>query len=209
VRISIVVDVCLYREGLAAILGRHEQITVVASAASVDEFLAGAAQGPQIVLLDLTSADGLAAIELIASKLPQVKVVGLAVQPVEKEIIGWAEAGAAGFVARDATLDDLVAAVLAAAKGEIRISGDLFRHVAALAASAQPQPDGARLTRREWEIVGLIEDGFSNKEIARRLCIQVSTVKNHVHNILNKLDARRRAQVVARVRAPELARRMV
>jgi DNA-binding NarL/FixJ family response regulator len=119
------------------------------------------------------------------------------------ELLRFAEAGIAGYVTRTASSADLVTAIESADRGEAvcspRAAAALLDHVANLAADAA-EPDGA-LTARELEILALIDEGLSNKEIAGRLFISVPTVKSHVHNILRKLGASRRGQAAARVRA--------
>ena len=125
-------------------------------------------------------------------------LVALAAPEDDGSVIACAEAGVAAFVARDATLDELVAATRAVARGELpahspRIAAALLRRVAD---GARPPEHAvlAPLTSRERQIVALIDEGLSNKEIAARLCIELSTVKNHVHNLLEKLGARGRAE---------------
>src|SRR4051794_27145054 len=134
----------------------------------------------------------------IAARRGSARVVGIAVGDEEDEVVACAEAGVAGYVSRDDSLDDLLAAVRGAVRGEVRcppaIAATLMRSVASTARrarAARPVAAAAaapsRLTRRESEIVGLIGEGLSNKQIAGRLCIELPTVKNHVHHILDKL----------------------
>jgi two-component system, NarL family, nitrate/nitrite response regulator NarL len=117
--------------------------------------------------------------------------------------VRWAEEGTAGYVPRDAGLADLEACVHSVARGEAlytpRMAAALLRRIAALAAERRPQPPRAKLTLREREIAALMREGLSNKEIASVLSIEASTVKNHVHNILAKLDVHRRAEAAARL----------
>jgi DNA-binding NarL/FixJ family response regulator len=107
----------------------------------------------------------------------------------------------AGYVPRDGSLSDLVAAIESAAHGELRcspkIAASLFQRVARL--TDETRHSTASLTRREEEIARLIDQGLSNKQIARRLQIEVSTVKNHVHSVLKKLQATRRTLVATRL----------
>jgi DNA-binding NarL/FixJ family response regulator len=133
-------------------------------------------------------------------------VVALAITESEAGVLACAETGVAGYVTRDASMDEVVATLLAVARGELAcppaIAASLFRHVGTLSARrGEPAPDV--LTPREREIVELIEQGLSNKEISRRLSIGLSTVKNHVHNLLEKLHVPRRGAAAARLREPE------
>jgi DNA-binding NarL/FixJ family response regulator len=110
----------------------------------------------------------------------------------------------AGYVSREGSLHDLVAAIDSAARGEMlctpRVAATLLRRVSSLAAERPPAQPFARLTNRQLEIVRLIEQGLTNKEIARRLCIELPTVKNHLHNIFEKLDVHRRGELASVVR---------
>jgi two-component system, NarL family, nitrate/nitrite response regulator NarL len=119
-------------------------------------------------------------------------------------VIACAEAGISAFVAREGTAEDLVAAVHQAMRGELvcspRVTALLFDRVAALSAERTTSIPTDALTEREKEIIPLVEQGLSNKEIARQLRVGAATVKNHVHNILEKLQVRRRGEVAARLR---------
>ena len=127
-------------------------------------------------------------------------VVALAVREHDRDVVAWAERGATGIVTRRASLDDLVHAVLAA-RGECGcttwVASALLRRVAEVGAERRRPAPHAELTLREREIGALLVEGLSNKEIAARLLLGVSTVKNHVHNLLGKVDARTRAEAVA------------
>lgn len=184
---------------------------VAGSAASVREGLALAEQTePDIVLIDLTIPECQPAIREIGRRVPAARVVVLALPDEESELLAFAEAGVAGFVPRGASLAELVAALESAARGELlvppRAAAALLRRVSALAAGASDAGGSAALTARESEIARLIDDGKSNKEIARGLGIEVATVKNHVHNILAKLGLQRRGEVPRTVRAYVLHR---
>jgi two-component system nitrate/nitrite response regulator NarL len=202
IRVFVVAAVRLYRDGLAATLPRRDGIEIVGTAESWTEGAADAlALKPDVVLLDMALADGSSAIWEIVHAAEGIKVIALAVPENEREVIAYAEAGVSGYVARDESLDDLVAAVESAARGQVtcspRIAAALLRRVTALS-SPSPTTPGTRLTRRETEIAALLDEGLSNKEIAQRLCIELPTVKNHVHNILEKLEVRSRFEVAGR-----------
>jgi two-component system nitrate/nitrite response regulator NarL len=201
-RVFVVAAVRLYRDGLAASLPRREGIEVVGTAKSWAEGAADVlASKPDVVLLDTALADGPSAIWEIVHAAEGIKVIALAVSESEREVIAYAEAGVSGYVTRDEALDDLVAAVHSAARGQVtcspRIAAALLRRVTALS-NPSPATTEGRLTRRETEIAALIDEGLSNKEIAQRLCIELPTVKNHVHNILEKLEVRSRFEVAGR-----------
>jgi DNA-binding NarL/FixJ family response regulator len=129
----------------------------------------------------------------------------IAVSQSEDEIVACAEAGAAGFLPRDGGLEELEATVAGAIRGETvcspQVSAVLLRRLTTLASGRAPTEDTAHLTPREREVLMLIERGMTNKQIATNLGIEVRTVKNHVHNLLEKLRVRRRGEAAARLRS--------
>lgn len=205
-RVAVVAEVCLYREGVAQSLARRPEAVVTDTAgcrADALELLRRAA--PQVLLLDMGTPGAREVIAAARTMAPQTRVVALAITESEEGVLACAEAGVAGYVTRDASIDDLLGTLLAVARGELvcppAIAASLFRHVGTLSARrAEPAPDV--LTPREREIAALIEQGLSNKEISRRLSIGLSTVKNHVHNVLEKLHVPRRGAAAARLRPP-------
>jgi two-component system nitrate/nitrite response regulator NarL len=203
IRVLIVAGIRLYREGLAQMLDRRSGFSVVGAKADRQHVSDIQELRPDVVLVDMETADSAAIIRDVTRLAPEIPVVALAVADLEGDVLSCAEAGAAGYVSREGSLDDLVAAVENAARGELhcspRIAGSLLRRVAALAAAREALPSLERLTIRESEIVSLIEQNLSNKQIATRLGIEVATVKNHVHNLLEKLNVHRRVDVARRV----------
>ena len=212
IRVVVFAEVRLYREGLASVLAHEENIEIVAALAEPPGDMAPVADlSPDIVLLDVAAPAALAAVRTLALELPSAKVIALAVPELEHNVLACAEAGVAGFVTREQSIEDVVAVVEAVARGEMicspRMAATLLRHVGSLAAERTPGDETeSRLTQRELEIVALIERGLSNKQIARQLSIQLATVKNHVHNILEKLHVNRRADAAERIRTRRLGR---
>jgi DNA-binding NarL/FixJ family response regulator len=205
IRVLIVAEIRLYREGLAQMLRAEPEIDVLATARGADEAVKALREAaPDIVLLDMAIPDNTWLVRALVAAVPGTRVVALAVPEIEREVLACAEAGVAGYVTRDASIEDVVAAVVSAARGEVlcspRMVATLFERVATLALEASPASIESRLTSRELEILDLIDQGLSNKEIARRLTIELSTVKNHVHNILDKLNVSRRSEAAARRR---------
>jgi DNA-binding NarL/FixJ family response regulator len=157
------------------------------------------------VLVDFGMPEAASIVAEIRRRTPNVKVVAITLGDTETEVIQLAEAGVAGYVLPDGSLDDLIIAVESAVRGELycppRVAFTLLRRVGAIAlgsATAQ-QAEGAPspvhdLTGREREILQLVAQGMSNKQIARQLGIEVATAKNHVHNILRKLHVHRRIE---------------
>lgn len=205
VSVFVVAETRLYRDGIANLLASQPGILVVGTAGDVKNGLALiGAQRPDVVLLDSETENSLDAIREIRKPGMQTKVIALAIEDQTSQILNCAEAGASGFITHDGSLDDLVDAINCARAGELhctpRVAAELAKRVARL--SEKPgQAMGVRcLTAREMEVIRLIEKGLSNKEIAKTMQIGVSTVKNHVHNILEKLNVRRRGQAAALIR---------
>ena len=209
IRVVIVSDVRLYREGLAHILAAEPRLTVVGSAADVQTALRVTAQhAPDVALVDMVMAQRVAAVRGLTATAPAVKIVALGVREIEQDLLVCAEAGVDGYVPRAASVQDLVTALEGVGRGELVCSAGtaatLWKRVATLAAAASGSESSGGvggLTPREREIAALLEAGLSNKEIAARLGIEVATVKNHVHNLLEKLRVRRRGEAAARLRS--------
>lgn len=204
-RVLIVDDTRLYREGLAYILSRQHDVQVVGTTDDSQESLrAACAVDADIILFHIAAPRGLVSLRAMAMAAPHAKLIALGVLETEDEVVACAEAGAAGYVPRDGSVEDLINAIHGAANGQAhcspRIAATLLRRVAALAPSNTSGIAAAHLTPREREVVGLIDRGLSNKEIAKHLLIETRTVKNHVHNILEKLRVRRRGEAATLVR---------
>lgn len=201
IRILVVTDVRLYRDGLVQHLGRQPPMQVVGAAGDRASALeASQTLLPDVVLLDLAMAEGRATIGALRALAPSVRVVVLGVSESDGDVLCCAESGAAGYVVRDGSIDDLTATVECVARGELRCSpraaAMLLQRVFALASERGLNATVAEeLTLREREIVRLVERGLSNKDIARQLGIELPTVKNHVHHILEKLRVRRRGEI--------------
>jgi two-component system nitrate/nitrite response regulator NarL len=207
-RVVVVSPIRIYREILANALTQYGSIGVVATVAHISELgpiLTDAAV--DVVLFDLAVEGGLTALRWLAHFFG-LKVVALGLSDEEAHIIACARAGIAGYVTPDDTLNELVRRVHDATAGEFncspRVAATLLRSLAASTISDGSLTITGRLTPRESEIVQLIARGLSNKQIAGHLTIQVATVKNHVHNILEKLGVQRRADAVRVAHAIEI-----
>jgi two-component system, NarL family, nitrate/nitrite response regulator NarL len=162
---------------------------------------------PDIVLLDAAMPEGLIAAADIVGSDPGVKVVAIALDETPHAVLEWAEVGAAGYVPRDASLADLIATIERTSRGELQCSAQvaagMIRRLwtlAKVAGDRHVSNASVHLTPREREIMRLIDQGMSNKDIARHLGIGVATAKSHVHHILEKLQVRGRSQAAARLR---------
>jgi two-component system nitrate/nitrite response regulator NarL len=197
-RVIIVISVRLYREGLAQLLGQQEGFEVVGTASDGEAAAARLMEvEPDVALIEMAAPHVDVLIEALAKRRSRVPLVALGVSGSDSDLLACAERGAAGFVTSDASLEELTGTIRRAADGELvcspRTAGTLLRRLGALAAERRPEALGTVLTRREREVAALMREDLSNKEIATRLCIEVATVKNHVHNVLDKLQVHRRS----------------
>ena len=206
-RVVIVSGLRLLRDGLADALSRAMGITVVAAVPDVQRARAAIAEhAPNLVLIDMEMRDSLTLVREIPRELAP-RVVVFAVSDTQDALLPYIEAGIHGYVSRDGSLADVVAAVESVRRGETivspRLAASLFQCLAEhrrrreMGAVSPTAPD---LTARERQILSLVEQGLTNKEIARALGIELPTVKNHVHNLLEKLKVSRRGQAAARAR---------
>jgi two-component system nitrate/nitrite response regulator NarL len=206
VSVLIIDDSCLHREALADIVRRMDWSGTVLTAADAEAALPCVQTScPDVVLLNMAAQGSMAMLGAVMEAAPQVRVVALGMTEAQDEVIACAEAGVAGYLLRSETLDDLTATVDSVLRGETlcspRIAATLLHRVTTLAGERHHPAELAPLTPRERQIVLLIDQGLTNKQIAESLCIEVRTVKNHVHNILEKLRVHRRGEAAARMRS--------
>jgi two-component system, NarL family, nitrate/nitrite response regulator NarL len=204
VDVFLVAETRFYRDGLADALDRRPALRVVGTAAA-----AGDALGrirllePDVVLLDTAVAGMFELVRNLGDAAAPIPVIALALPERASEVLACAEAGVSGYVTQDASLDDLAGTIRGVLRGELRcpprIAATLFKRVAALAAPGRPAL-ATVLTAREREVLAVLDEGLSNKQIAARLCIEIATVKNHVHHILEKLQVASRSEATAYAR---------
>jgi DNA-binding NarL/FixJ family response regulator len=208
-RILIVDDQALFREGLRTLLSTRPEMQVVGEAANGEEAIALVDQlRPAVVLMDLQMPvmDGIQATVRIRDRWPDIPVLVLTTFDDDSSLFGALKAGAAGYLLKDVSSETLAAAIGAATRGEAFLQSSVTGRVVAAFARLM-EAGGLRaeamvlpLSPREREILALLATGASNKEIADRVCLAEGTVKNHVTNILTKLDVRDRTQAAIRAR---------
>lgn len=204
ISIGLIEDNRLVREGLTALLRTDPELQVVASA-SGDEATMLPGVKPQVVLLDIGLPHGhsLRLAKQIKQNWPDSQVIVMDVLPVYEDLVEFVNVGVSGFVMKDATFEDLITTVRSVAQGAHvlppQMATTLFARIATEAvARGRPEAlDAVRMTPREREVINLIAEGLSNKEIATRLEIATDTVKSHVRNVMEKLMLHTRLQIAA------------
>ncbi len=212
ISIAIMEDNRLVREGLTALLNDLPQFAVVAAGSNIDPTLLREVT-PDVVLLDLglRNGDSLRMTERVTKEFPEAKVIIMDLLPAREEIMEFVHAGVSGFLMKDATLEELAATIQSVADGvnvlPPQMTGSLFSQIA-----EDPVVKGrpialasVRMTPREREVIDLIAEGMSNKEIAKNLHIATHTVKSHVRNIMEKLTLHTRLQIAAYVHGQSLS----
>ncbi len=205
IRVLLVDDQPLVRMGLRALIASEPGMVVVGEATDGAEGVAAARSlTPDVVLMDIRmpGTDGLQALRALTEDAsPRTHVVMLTTFELDEYVFAALEAGAAGFLIKDADPDDILRGIRAAAAGESLLSPTVTRRVIATFAPgrrrpAAPHPGLADLTERETEVLGLVGEGLNNDEIASRLFISKATARTHISHILLKLGARDRPQLV-------------
>jgi two-component system nitrate/nitrite response regulator NarL len=201
VRLLVASHIRLYREALERVLGEAQEIVLVGAAASaVDAVEQVRLLMPDVALLDMAMGEAFSVARQIQRLAGESRIVALGMSESESEVLSCAQIGIAGYVTRDGSVCDMLAAIEAAARGEVhcspKIAGSLFRRIATLS-SGRTGASPAALTARETQILKLLQQGMSNKMISRSLGIGLPTVKNHVHNVLTKLGIHRRTEAMS------------
>ena len=213
VRVLVVDDQALFREALVTLLGARPEVEVAGEAGDGQQALErAAAVGPDVVLMDLHMPvlDGIAATRRLRTEQPGVRVLALTTFDDDEDVFAALRAGALGYLLKDVSADRLVEAVLAASRGESVLQPSVAAKVVARFAQLddaprpRAQPLVVPLSDRELDVLRLVADGRSNREIAAALFLAEGTVKNHVTNVLGKLGARDRTQAALRARALDL-----
>ena len=204
-RVVVASEIKLFQDGIAALLEPLDDIRVVGKTSCVQAPGRVAQLEPDVVLFDATRPANLEHAKLLTERAPAPKVVAFGAAEADADIVAFAAAGIAGYTRDDAAPEDVVAVLTSAMRGELlcspRAAATLSYQVALLSRNARAAAPGLVLSMREMQITGLIDRGLSNKHIARLLGIQATTVKNHVHNILEKLRVDSRTDAVAAARA--------
>jgi DNA-binding NarL/FixJ family response regulator len=207
IQILVIEDNDLLREGIAAMLNDHGEFEVVARSEDGDAVrqLKSAEQSPNVILLDLglEKVNSLKLMALLKEELPSTKIIAMDILPDHVDIVEFVKAGGSGFILKNAPFSDWIKTIKAVATGAKVLppilTHSLFSEIVELALKGVEgiSADAIRFTDRERQVVNLIAQGLSNKEIAESLHIATYTVKSHVHNVLEKMELSTRLQVAA------------
>ena len=203
ISIALIEDNRLVREGISNILNQLPDIRVVAASSGAVDISSLRKAQPQVVLLDvgLGQAGSVTLAEQIKKEIPEARIIVMDVLPVHEDIVDFVNVGVAGFMVKDATIDELATTIRSVAQGAHvlppEMTTTLFAQIArdAVARGRTETLDAVRMTPREQEVINLIATGLGNKEIAARLNIATDTVKSHVRNIMEKLMLHTRLQI--------------
>ncbi len=205
IRVLVVDDHALFRRGLQMVLEQESDITVVGEAADGAEAVERAAETtPDIVLMDvrMPRRGGIDACTSIKDTVPSAKIIMLTISDEEADLYDAIKAGAMGYLLKEISIEEVATAVRAVHGGQSLISPSMASKLISEFASMRRGDDrqsvpAPRLTDRELEVLKLVAKGLANRDIARQLYISENTVKNHIRNILEKLQLHSRIQAVA------------
>ena len=196
----------LLREGIAAMIRTQPGFKVLAASADADEALQKVRESkPDVVLIDfgLEDHDSLSLTATIHGEVPEARLIVMGLMPLQEDVADYVRAGASGFLMKDASFEEFVATIRAVAGGaEVlpqALTSSLFTQITQNSSRGSRARilESVRLTERERQVIALLGEGLSNKEIAARMHIAVHTVKSHVHNVLEKLALHSRLEVAA------------
>ena len=205
IRLLIIEDNRLLREGIKAMIELQPNFTVETAPGNGENIIRIiSSRNINILLMDigLPKHNTIDLLIALKSKFPEVKIVMMGLVPIQEEVIQYIESGVSGFILKDATIEDFIGTIRSVVSGEKVLPGIMTKSLFSVIVDQGIKQYGAskliesvRMTRREREVVALIADGLTNKEIADKLNLSAYTVKSHVHNILEKMALNTRVQI--------------
>ena len=207
IRLLLIEDNRLLRDGIMSMFKEHEDIRVVAALGTNENILEKLRSfKPNVLLLDLglRSHNSLQLVKAAKKSSPATKVIVMDLIPTQEDVLEFVRAGVSGFILKDATVVDFLRTIRLVVQGEkvlpSLLTGSLFSQIVNHAVNGDGEAsaklmESVRMTRRERQVIELISDGMTNKEIAQKLHLSTYTVKSHVHNILEKLALHTRVQI--------------
>lgn len=204
IRLLLIEDNRLLRDGIFSILKLHKDILIIAASGDGKHTLIKIKQlKPNVVLLDLglRSQNSLHVVEIVRKDFPDAKIIVMDLAPVQADILQYVKAGANGFILKDASLNDFLIAIRTVNEGATVLPplliDSLFSQIVdhAVREGKSELKKAVQMTKRERDVIGLLSDGMSNKEIGQKIRISTYTVKSHIHNIMEKLALHTRLEI--------------
>jgi DNA-binding NarL/FixJ family response regulator len=204
IRLLIIEDNRLLRDGILGILKPHKDIIIIAASGDGKNTLVKIKQlKPNVVLLDLglRSQNSLHVVEIVKKDFPQAKIIVMDLAPVQADILQYVKAGANGFILKDASLNDLLITIRTVYEGATVLPpllvDSLFSQIVdhAVREGKSKLKQAVRMTKREQEVILHLGEGMSNKEISQKIHVSTYTVKSHIHNIMEKLALHTRLEI--------------
>jgi len=207
IRLLLIEDNRLLREGIAALLKKHSDIGAISMLGGNDDMLKKMRSfKPNVLLLDLglRSKNSLSLVKEVKKDYPGVHIIVMDLIPTQTDVLDFVRAGVSGFILKDATVDDFLKTIRLVALGTkvlpSLLTGSLFSQIIEHAVNGTKEysakmMESVRMTKRERQVINLVSEGMTNKEIAQKLHLSTYTIKSHVHNILEKLALHTRVQI--------------
>jgi DNA-binding NarL/FixJ family response regulator len=204
IRLLLIEDNRLLRDGIFSILKPHKDLIIIAASGDGKHTLVKIKElKPNVVLLDLglRSQNSLHVVEMVKKDFPQAKIIVMDLAPVQADILQYVKAGANGFILKDASLNDFLITIRTVHEGATVLPplliDSLFSQIVdhAVREGKTKLKDAVRMTKREREVIGLLGEGLSNKEIGHRVHLSTYTIKSHIHNIMEKLALHTRLEI--------------
>ncbi len=205
IQILLIEDNRLLREGITAMLKKQPDMHVVTTVGNGENILQMIGKhNPNIVLLDLglRSQNSLKVVKLVRQNFQETKIIVMDLIPLQADVFEFVEAGVSGFMLKDISVKEFLKTIRSVYKGTRvlppHLTGSLFSQIVEHAVSGSKTSiltESTRMTKRERQVIELIADGSTNKEIAQKLHLSTYTIKSHVHNILEKLALNTRVQI--------------
>jgi DNA-binding NarL/FixJ family response regulator len=204
IRLLLIEDNRLLRDGIFSILKSHKDIVIIAASGDGKNSLSKIQQlKPNVVLLDLglRSQNSLHVVEVVKKEFPQAKIIVMDLAPVQADILQYVKAGANGFILKDASLNDFLITIQTVSEGSTVLPpllvDSLFSQIVdhAVREGTSTIKEAVRMTKREREVIELLCEGMSNKEIGQKIHVSTYTIKSHIHNIMEKLALHTRLEI--------------
>jgi DNA-binding NarL/FixJ family response regulator len=205
IRLLLIEDNRLLREGLATMLKKQKDMNLVVTVGNGENIMKIIRKHkPDVILLDLglRQRSSMYLVKLVKKNFPNTRIIMMDLIPLQADVLEFVQAGVSGFILKDATVNDFLKTIRSVAKGlqilPPNLTGSLFSQIVEQAVDrSNPSTviEAVRMTKRERQVIELIAEGHTNKEIAQSLHLSTYTVKSHVHNILEKLALSTRVQI--------------